>query len=57
MLPLMDYYGSHHAADGKKNGVEYSVSRGRMLDVPVLDQSRWVYEFLGKVLGNIGDYL
>ena len=57
MLPLMDYFGSHHAADGKKNGVEYSVSRGRMLDVPVLDQSRWVYEFLGKVLGNIGDYL
>ena len=44
MLPLMDYFGSHHAADGKKNGMEYSVSRGQVLDVPVLDQSRWVYE-------------
>jgi len=44
MLPLMDYFGSHHAADGKKNGMEYSVSRGQVLDVPVLDQSPWVYE-------------
>ena len=44
MLPLMDYFGSHHAADGKKDGLEYAVSRGQVLDVPVLDQSRWVYE-------------
>ena len=44
MLPLMDYFGSHHAADGKKNGMEYSVSRGQVLDVPVLDQSPCVYE-------------
>jgi len=44
MLPLMDYFGSRHAADGKKDGINYGVSRGEVLDVPVLEQSRWVYE-------------
>ncbi len=44
MLPLMDYFGSRHAKDGKKDGVSCAVSRGEVLDVPVLDQSRWVYE-------------
>ena len=44
MLPLMDYFGSRHAKDGNKDGRTYAVSRGRALDVPVLDQSRWVYE-------------
>lgn len=44
MLPLMDYFGSRHGKDSKKDGIEYSVSRGQVLDVPVLDQSRWVYE-------------
>ena len=44
MLPLMDYFGSRHAKDGKKDGIGYEVSRGEVLDVPVLDQSRWVYE-------------
>ncbi len=44
MLPLMDYFGSRHAADSKKDEMDYSVSRGQVLDVPVLDQSRWVYE-------------
>ena len=44
MLPLMDYFGSRHGADGKKDGIPYGVSRGEVLDVPVLDQSRWVYE-------------
>ncbi len=44
MLPLMDYFGSRHAQDGKKDEIEYAVSRGQVLDVPVLDRSRWVYE-------------
>ena len=44
MLPLMDYFGSRHGWDGKKDGVSFGVSRGEALDVPVLDQSRWVYE-------------
>lgn len=44
MLPLMDYFGSRHAKDGKKDAVSYSIVRGEVLDVPVLDESRWVYE-------------
>lgn len=44
MLPLMDYFGSRHAENGRKDEMEYSVSSGEVLDVPVLDQSRWVYE-------------
>lgn len=44
MLPLMDYFGSRHARDGQKDEIQYEVSRGEVLDVPVLEQSRWVYE-------------
>jgi Conserved protein/domain typically associated with flavoprotein oxygenases, DIM6/NTAB family len=44
MLELMDYFGTHRAKDGKKDGISYTVSRGEVLDVPVLDASRWVYE-------------
>ena len=44
MLPLMDYLGSRHGADGKKDGMAYGVGQGEVLDVPVLEQSRWVYE-------------
>ena len=41
MLPLMDYFGTHH---GKKDDMDYVVVRGEVLDVPVLDESRWIYE-------------
>ena len=44
MLPLMDYFGSKHAKDGAKNDMSYRVSRGEIVDVPVLDESRFVYE-------------
>lgn len=44
MLDLMDYFGTHHAKDGKKDAVSYRVCRGEAVDVPVLDASRWVYE-------------
>lgn len=44
MLELMDYFGTHHAASGKKDDISYDVSRGEVLDVPVLGSSRWVYE-------------
>ena len=44
MLPLMDYFGSKHGKDGKKNDITYGVSRGEVLDVPTLDESPWVYE-------------
>lgn len=44
MLEIMDYLGTHHAKDGKKNGISYAVCRGEVVDVPILDASRWVYE-------------
>lgn len=44
MLELMDYFGTHHAKDGKKDDITYNVSRGVIVDVPVLEASRWVYE-------------
>ena len=44
MLPLMDYFGSKHAKDSNKKDIAYDVVRGAVLDVPVLDASRWVYE-------------
>ena len=44
MLELMDYFGTHHAEDGKKDEVSYNVCRGNVVDVPILEASRWVYE-------------
>ena len=44
MLELMDYFGTHHAKDGKKDAIPYRVCRGETVDVPILDASRWVYE-------------
>ena len=44
MLELMDYFGTHQAKDGKKDGISYDVCRGDVVDVPILDASRWVYE-------------
>ena len=44
MLPLMDYFGTHHARDGRKDKLPYHVSRGVAVDAPVLDESPWVYE-------------
>ena len=55
MLPLMDYFGTRHAENGRKDGMAYTVSRGKALDVPVLDESRWVYECEVKKTLETGD--
>lgn len=44
MLALMDYFGTHHAINGKKEAFPYNVCRGAVVDVPVLDASPWIYE-------------
>jgi len=44
MLELVDYFGTHHAKDGKKDAIPYKVCRGEVVDVPILDASRWIYE-------------
>ena len=35
MLSLMDYFGTHKAQDGVKNEMQYKVSRGENLNIPV----------------------
>lgn len=55
MLPLMDYFGTHKARDGQKNAMEYGVSRGEKVYVPVLDASPWVYECEVKQTVTTGD--
>ena len=32
MLELMDYFGTHHAQDGKKDKISYAVSRGDVVE-------------------------
>ena len=54
-LPLMDYFGTHKAKDGAKTGMKYDVSRGKILDIPVLDDSPWVYECKVKQTVKTGD--
>lgn len=44
MLELMDYFGTHHAKDDSKDKFSYNVCRGEVLNVPILDASRWIYE-------------
>lgn len=44
MLELMDYFGTHHAKDGSKDQLAYDVCRGDVVDVPILEASRWIYE-------------
>lgn len=44
LLELVDYFGSRSAKNGLKNDLPYAVGKGEVLDVPVLDASRWVYE-------------
>lgn len=44
MLGLMDYFGTHSARNGIKDAAVYRTGRGEVLDIPVLDDSPWVYE-------------
>ena len=55
MLPLMDYFGSRHGKDGKKDERDYDVGQGEVLDVPILEQSRWIYECEVSRMMEIGD--
>ena len=40
----LKYYNGEDFSDGKKDKLAYSVSKGWVVDVPILDASRWVYE-------------
>ncbi|MDF2588327.1 MAG: flavin reductase family protein [Anaerocolumna sp.] len=43
-LWLADYFGTTRAEDKIKNDIAYNFNWGKYLNVPVLEQSKWVYE-------------
>lgn len=44
MLWLADYFGRTHGSDGIKNKVKFEFANGNVLNVPVLDSSKLVFE-------------
>jgi flavin reductase (DIM6/NTAB) family NADH-FMN oxidoreductase RutF len=44
MIWLADYFGCTKGRDGVKNKVKYDFQNGNVLNVPVLDSSKWVFE-------------
>ena len=43
-LWLADYFGNTKGSDGEKNQVNYSYEWGKEVEVPILQESHWVYE-------------
>ena len=43
-LKLADYFGSTKGYDGEKVALPYDYGSGKVLNVPVLEKSRWVFE-------------
>lgn len=44
MIWIADYFGSTKGNDGVKNKIKYDINKGSILNVPVLDCSKWVFE-------------
>ena len=44
LLPLANYWGNKSGYDPDKMRVDAAISRGRVLDVPILDESPWSFE-------------
>ena len=44
LLPLASYFGAKSGYDSDKMQVDAAISKGRVLDVPVLEQSPWIFE-------------
>ncbi len=55
MLHLVDYFSSCSGNDGIKNEISYDFSQGEVLQVPTLDQSKWVYECEVRQVVQTGD--
>ncbi len=43
-LWLADYFGTTRGEDRAKNVLPYTVLRGKMVDVPLIGESHWIYE-------------
>lgn len=44
LLPLANYFGTKGGYDADKMNVNVDISKGKVLDVPVLEKSPWVFE-------------
>lgn len=44
LLPLANYFGIKSGYDPDKMRVDVAISKGRVLDVPILEKSPWVFE-------------
>ncbi|MBR6186193.1 MAG: DUF447 family protein [Clostridia bacterium] len=44
LLPLMDYLGTHSSMKQKKDALPFAAGLGAVLDVPILENSPWIYE-------------
>ena len=55
LLPLADYYGTHAGYDPDKMKVLPEVTRGQVLNVPILAESPWSYELKVKKELNFDD--
>lgn len=44
MLPIADYFGNKYGYDEDKMHVSIEIEKGRVLDVPVLSKSPWIFE-------------
>ena len=55
MLHLVDYFGKNSGHAGVKNNKAYAYSIGECLQVPTLDQSKWVSECEVEMTVQTGD--
>ena len=54
LLPLANYFGNREGYDPGKMKVDAAISKGKTLDVPVLDLSPWVFELEVKKSVKLG---
>jgi len=58
ILWLADYFGNTKGVNGIKNAMDYEFQWGKQVDVPVIEQSHWVYECeVSKVVELDGAHL
>lgn len=55
MLYLVDYFGSNSGKTGIMDKISYKYCNGKILPVPTLDLSKWVYECEVKKIVQTGD--
>ncbi|WP_160687121.1 flavin reductase family protein [Clostridium sp. C2-6-12] len=58
MLWLADYFGCTHGSEGIKNKINYDFNNGSVLNVPLLDSSKWVFECeVSKIIELEGSHI